>query len=83
MYVEQVLRHKTGLEKGWWLLRKLRFVVLLYRKGGPGRDLFENTNCDSRARMLFALVGVYTCSIGAETRNRARKAAVAKKFEKQ
>jgi hypothetical protein len=55
MYVEPVLRHKTGLEKGWWLLRKLRFIVLLDRKGVPGKDPFENANCDSRARMLLAL----------------------------
>jgi hypothetical protein len=47
------------------------------------RDPLENANCDSRGGMFSALASFYSCLIGLETRNGARKGSVvAEIFEK-
>jgi hypothetical protein len=44
------------------------------------RDPLENANCDSRGGMFSALASFYSCLIGLETRNGARKGSVVAKI---
>ena len=34
-HVDSVQKHETGLERGWWFLRKLRFIVLTLASSHP------------------------------------------------